>query len=141
MQADAHGVQAMLASRVRAGADAATMAAATIGIWQDVDVALSPIIGQQGVAALYKRSLYLALTEHPCLVAAYRGELRPGDFSALDIALASQTSAHAEAAITALLNTFRDLLTHLIGGSLCERLLRTVWDKPASGDAVKDISP
>lgn len=128
----------MLARRVGEGADSATVAAAAVSIWQDVDVALAPIIGQSGVAALYKRSLYLTLVEHPYLVTAYEGSLRAGEFVGLNTALAQQTPADALAATIALLNTFHDLLTHLIGGSLFERLLRSVWDKPSSGDAAKD---
>ena len=138
MQADAHGIRAMLARRVGDGVDAVAIAAAAFLIWRDVDVALAPIIGQPGVAALYKRSLYLTLVDHPCLVTAYEGSLRTGDFVGLETALSQQTPAEALAAIISLLNTFHDLLTHLIGGSLFERLLRSVWDKPSSGDAAKD---
>ncbi len=138
MQADAHGIRAMLARRVGEDADAATIAAAALLIWRDVDVALSPIIGQPGVAALYKRSLYLTLVDHPFLVTAYEGSVRAGDFVGLETALSQQTPTEALAAIISLLITFHDLLTHLIGGSLFERLLRSVWDKPSSGDAAKD---
>jgi len=138
MPTDAHGIQALLARRVGEGADPATIAAAAVSIWHEVDVALAQIIGKPGVAALYKRSLYLTLADHPCLVTAYEGSLRPGEFAGLEVALAQQTRVEASAAIIALLNTFHDLLTHLIGGSLFERLLRSVWDKPSSGDAAKD---
>jgi hypothetical protein len=131
----------MLARRVGEDADAATIAAAALLIWRDVDVALSPIIGQAGVAALYKRSIYLTLVDHRCLVTAYEGSLRSDAFSGLESTLSQQTPAEALAAIISLLNTFHDLLTHLIGGSLFERLLRSVWDKPSSGDAAKDKAP
>ena len=141
MPTDAHGIQALLARRVGEGADPATIAAAAVSIWHEVDVALAQIIGKPGVAALYKRSLYLTLADHPCLVTAYEGSLRPGEFAGLEVALAQQTRVEASAAIIALLNTFHDLLTHLIGGSLLERLLRSVRDKPFNGDAVKDTSP
>lgn len=80
MQADAHGIRAMLALRVGDGADAASTAAAALSIWRDIDVALGPIIGQPGVVALYKRSLYLTLVDHPYLVIAYESSLRAGDF-------------------------------------------------------------
>jgi hypothetical protein len=141
MPIDAHGIQAMLARRVGESADAVAIAAAAISLWQEVDVALAPIIGQPGVAALYKRSLYLTLVDHPCLVTAYEGLLRPGDFAGLETALSQQTPAEAAAAMAALLSTFHDLLTHLIGGSLFERLLRSVWNKPSSGDSAKDNTP
>jgi hypothetical protein len=141
MPNDVHGIQAMLARRVGEAADAASVAAEALLIWKDIDVALAPIIGQPGVAALYKRSLYLTLIDHPCLVTAYEGSLRPGEFEGLKTALSQQTPAEALAATISLLHTFHDLLTHLIGGSLFERLLRSVWDKSSSGDAAKDNAP
>ena len=104
-------------------------------------MALAPIIGQPGVAALYKRSLYLTLADHPYLVTAYETALRPGDFAGLQVPLSQQAPADAMAAATSLFNTFHDLLTHLIGGSLFERLLSSVWDKPFSGDAARDTAP
>jgi hypothetical protein len=141
MTIDAHGIQAMLARRVGPGADAAAVGVQALVIWRDVDTALSPIIAQSGVAALYKRSLYLTLVDYPFLVSAYEGCLRQGDFVDLDKVLAQQPPEEAIRALAALLNTFHDLLTHLIGGSLFERLLCCVWDKPSSGDAAKDNAP
>lgn len=137
MQADAHGIQAMLVRRAGSDADAAGIAAAALSVWRDIDRALAPIIGQPGVAALYKRSLYLTFVDHPCLVTAYEGALRPGEFEGLEVALSQQSAAQALTTICALLNTFHELLTHLIGGSLFERLLRSVWDEPPRGVAVK----
>lgn len=135
MQADVHGIHAMLVLRAGEGADAASVASAALGVWRDIDRALAPIIGQPGVAALYKRSLYLTLVDQPCLVTAYEGALRPGEFEGLEVTLSQQTPAQAMEVIFALLSTFHELLTHLIGGSLFERLLRPVWDEPPSGDA------
>jgi hypothetical protein len=140
MQDDVHGIRAMLVRRAGESADSATIASAALSVWQDIDRALSPIIGQPGVAALYKRSLYLTLVGQPALVTAYEGALRPGEFEGLETALTQQTPAQALAMICALLNTFHELLTHLIGGSLFERLLRTVWGKPSSGDALSKDS-
>lgn len=136
MQADAHGIHAMLVRRAGDDADAASIASAALSVWREIDGALAPIIGQPGVAALYKRSLYLTLVDQPSLVTAYEGALRPGEFEGLETALSQQTPAQAMAVICALLNTFHELLTHLIGGSLFERLLRNVWEKPSSGNAI-----
>lgn len=135
MQADVHGIYAMLVRRAGDGADAGAIASAAIAVWRDIDRALAPIIGQPGVAALYKRSLYLALVDHPCLVTAYEGALRPGEFVGLDVALSQQLPAQAMVVIVALLNTFHELLTQLIGGALFERLLRSVWDEQACGNS------
>ena len=135
MQADARGIHAMLVRRTGEGASAAVVGTAALAVWRDIDRALAPIIGQPGVAALYKRSLYLTLVDYPCLITAYEGALRPGDFDGLDVTLSQQQADQAMAVISALLNKFHDLLTHLIGGSLFERLLRSVWDGPSSDDA------
>ena len=155
-----------LAQPAAAGVDATQIADLALLTWRDVDAALSPIVGQRGVAALYKRSLYLTKAEHPCLAPVYEGELEPGEFSTLQLALSQQTSADAAAANRALLHTLHALLAKLIGAALTDQLLRTVADGPAfdnpavdnpafdnpafdnpavdnpsSGDAVQDISP
>ena len=93
------------------------------------------------MGALYRRSLYLIRSAFPWLITVYEGALRPGEFAPLQAALTRQTGAEAVLATDALLRTFHDLLTSLIGGSLTERLLRSVWDNHSSGDAVQDISP
>jgi len=118
--------------------DAPQVAAVVVALWQQIDAALSPIVGQRGVAALYKRSLYLTRAAHPCLAAAYEGALLPGDFTALHRALADRASAEATAAATALLSAFHDLLSQLIGASLTERMIGFVWHNPLSGQAVQD---
>lgn len=118
--------------------DAAQVAGVVLALWQQIDAALSPIIGQRGVAALYKRSLYLTRPSHPCLVPAYEGALRPGEFDALHSTLAAIGSAEATAAAAALLQAFYDLLSQLIGASLTERMIGFVWHNPFSGQAVQD---
>jgi hypothetical protein len=121
-------------------ADAGRTAEKAVRTWRALDAALAPIIGHRGFAALYRRSLYLARTAHPCFAAVHDGELQPPDFAALQTALSQQTGADAVAANAALLQTFHDLLTSLIGTALTERLLRSVWDQPPSGDAAQDTS-
>lgn len=122
-------------------AAAARLAAAAFSLWSQVDGNLSPIIGQRGVAALFKRSLYLRRKQYPCLSDVYTGELHPGGFAALRTVLAQQTSSTAAAAQDALLLSFDELLTSLIGASLTERLFGFVWDKHSRGDAAQDTTP
>ena len=121
-----------------AGADAARVADMAIAIWKDVGIVLSPIIGQTGVAALFKRSVHLTRGAHPCLAAVLDDHAQPGELGALQAVLAQQTRATVMAANTALLQNFQDLLISLIGLSLTERLLRPVWDQPSSGQAEQD---
>ncbi len=106
------------------GADAGKIADAAVTAWAAIDGALAPIVGRRGIAALYKRSLHLALADHPWLAAAYEGALQPGDFTSLHAALSQQTGANAAAAQDAIVQTFQDLLNNLIGQSLTQRLLQ-----------------
>ncbi|MDQ3261147.1 MAG: hypothetical protein M3Q00_10275, partial [Pseudomonadota bacterium] len=103
------------ALRIEKGADSAEIAAAIVSTWQQVDAALNPIIGQGGVAALYKRSLYLAAKAHPWLAGAPERAGTATDLAALNAVLAQQSSADAITGGDALLKTFCELLASLIG--------------------------
>lgn len=141
MQAGTPGVVVTLARLAREGADAASIATDAVAIWRDIDAALVPIIGQAGVTALYKRSLYLARVSHPRLATVYEAVSVSDGYATLHSVVSQQaTAADAIAAIGTLLQTFHDLLAHLIGESLTERLLRSVWDPPSSGHAVQDTA-
>jgi len=141
MLSDAQQIQSTLSRLASEGAPAGRIADKAVSIWRDVDAALSPVIGQRGVAALFKRSLSLTRPAHAWLAAVQEGADRPGDFAALKTALSQQTSSDAVAANGELLQKFLDLLTHLIGESLTARLLRSVWDNSSSDGTVQDISP
>jgi hypothetical protein len=138
MHAETPGISATLARLAEGGMEVDRIATLAALIWCDIDKALAPIIGHVGVAALYRRSLYLARTEHACLAVVYEAIPASDGYTTLKTALSQQTLADATATISALLQTFHDLLTHLIGESLTERLLRSVWDNPSSGHAVQD---
>ena len=77
---------------------------------------------------------------YPCLAAVREDALRLGEFAALQLMLAQQTSAEVAATNGALLQAFCDLLTNLIGVSLTERLLRSVRALPAADAAPPDSS-
>ncbi len=138
MPAEAQMMQTMFARQTAAGADASRIAAMAVSIWKDAGAALSPIIGQTGVDALFKRSIHLTRGAHPCLANVFGDKAQPDALAALQADLAQQTSATAVAANVALLQNFQDLLISLIGLSLTERLLRPVWDKPSRGQAEQD---
>ena len=110
--------------------DPFAVAQSACATWNRVDHALSPIIGPRGVAGLYKRSLSLTCGAHPALTAVFDGLIVPSDYTPLQHALAQQSAPVAIAASDALLQTFNDLLTKLIGLSLTERLLRPVLETP-----------
>ena len=135
---------APLAYRIDEASSAVQIAAVCGTLWQELDAALSPIIGGRGVAALGLRSLHLAGAQHPWLL-----EQLPGGPAALDsvwlVTLLGQRSrADAIAAGGAFFQTFRNLLSSLIGESLTEQLLRSVWgppDTPLNCAQAQDPSP
>ena len=101
--------------------------ASIIATCQDIDGALTPIIGPRGVAALFHRSLHLAGQSQPLLASIHTDTPTVMDLGALKLQLAGQTPTDAAAAGACLLHTFHELLGTLIGASLTERLLRSVW--------------
>lgn len=141
MPNQAPGTKAILAQLATNGAHAAQAASIAVTTWSAMDAALSPIIGQRGFAALYKRSLQLTRVEFPCLASVQEGVLNLAEFSVLHAVLAQQPSASAAAASAALLENFYDLLTTLIGRSLTDRLLSPICDTTSSGRPAQDTSP
>ena len=133
-------IAASLAQRAGGPASADQVADATAAAWHDIDSALNPIIGSRGVAALYRRSLFLQRQAHPWLADAIDGPAADMNLAALRSVLAQQDSDAAAAAGGAALQTFHELLTNLVGPSLTERLLRSVWATFLSGPAAKDTS-
>jgi hypothetical protein len=129
---------AFLQGAVVAGVSSDEIAALVATTFQNIDQALSPVVGQRGMAALYKRSLHLSRPLHAWLPVVAEGADVDRDLEALTAALAAQTSMDAALAGTQLLKTFRALLANLIGDSLTERLLRPVWATFLSGPSARD---
>lgn len=121
--------------------DAGQVADAQAAVWRDINLALHPIIGRRGVAALYDRSLALASARHPWLATGQPVAPDAIDASALHAALAMRPPAEAAAGGGALLQVFRDLLSSLIGAALTDRLLRDVWSRPTDPATAQDSSP
>lgn len=138
---DSGRMTASLAHLAGKGADVGQIADAIVSTLQKIDTALSPIIGQGGVAALYKRSLYLAGQVHPWLAGTHEGVHAVIDLAALKSLLVQQTSVNAAAGGDTLLQTFCKLLASLVGPSLTERLLRSVWPSVFSARPPEDSSP
>ncbi|HWH84845.1 MAG TPA: hypothetical protein VNU71_21675 [Burkholderiaceae bacterium] len=89
-----------------------------------IDAALTPIIGHKGVEALCKRSLHVAARAHPWLASESVGA---GTAESLVSSLSAQGGVEAATGGAAFLQAFYDLLTSLLGASLTERLLRSIW--------------
>jgi hypothetical protein len=132
-------MQAIFAQAVAQDADARVIAEKAATTWCAIAAALSPIIGPRAVVALYKRSLGLVRGEYPWL-SPPEGHPEPDDFVLLRTALSQQSDVEATAAHRALLQTFLDLLASLLGESLTERLLKSVWDTSSSAGIAQDTS-
>ncbi|QNH80813.1 hypothetical protein GGD92_04690 [Pseudomonas protegens] len=103
--------------------------------------ALTPIIGQQGVVALYRRSLQLCSAGHLRLRGTYDGLQDGLDFDALKSVLIEQSQADALFFGEVMLTTFYQLLTTLIGPSLTARLLNGVWSPSSSAAPSQETTP
>src|SRR2546423_7238678 len=111
--------------------DTPQIAEAMVATWRSVDAALAPILGTRGVAALYQRSIFLTSATHPWLASLLDGVNGRIDLPALKEVLTQQSSADASAGGNALMQAFHRLLTSLVGVSLTERLLHSVWSDPS----------
>jgi len=116
------------------------VADAIFAIWAELDDALTPILGPRGVAALYQRSLHLVAQAHPWLAAPNEDEPPAVGPAALKSALSRQGSGAAAAGGSAFLLTFEELLASLVGHSLTERLLRSVWAAPSSSPSSRPLA-
>jgi len=95
--------------------------------WQNVTDALEPIIGTRGVDALFDRSLHLTSDTFPWLYGIREQAEIPTPLTGLRTCLAERDANTALAASLALLGTFTELLSDLIGRGLTHRLLDPVW--------------
>ena len=133
-------IVASLAHRVGLNADTASIAQAIVSILQAMDAALTPIIGQQGVVALYRRSLHLCASRHPRQAHISDRVQTAQDLNALNSELVTESEADALFFGEVLLTTFYELLTTLIGPSLTARLLRDVWKTSLSDTSAQENS-
>lgn len=134
-------IVASLAHRVGPSADTARIAEVIVSILQGMDAALTPIIGQQGVVALTRRSIHLSASIHPHLTSTFERAQAAPDLLGLKSVLVEQSEADALLFGEGLLITFYTLLTTLIGPSLTARLLRDVWEPSLSDTPSQENSP
>jgi hypothetical protein len=127
-------VAEFLSQRSGKNPGAAETADALIAIWQDVAAALHFIIGRQGVAALYDRSVSLTSKKHPWLAASCADTDNSVNSAALRSAVAGQSASDAAAGAGEFLQTFYEVLVSLIGPALCEQLLLPIREVPAHAD-------
>lgn len=115
-------------------ADANAIASATLHIWSLMATRLAPVIGARGVDILFRRALHLTQSDFPSLIIAGGEEKESSLLAKIKASLVERKPAVAAEASYALLVTFTELLTPMIGESLVARLLDPVWapSSPAS---------
>jgi len=131
----------MLENRAAPGIDSTAIADTVVEIFRQIELALAPVLGPLGVAALYKRTLYLTSPAHRDLAAHQNVAPSALAVDTLHAALAKRSRTDAIAAGTDFLLTFQQLLATLVGRSLTERLLRSVWNHSSSGTSAQDTTP
>ena len=111
-----------------------------VSTWHDIDTTLRPILGQRGVASLYRRSIHLATAAYPWFSPLQGGMQAALDLPALESTLAAQRNVDAAAGGGDLLQAFHELLASLVGTSLTDQLLCSIWANSTGGDAAQDGS-
>ena len=120
------------------GANVGHIATSVVSTWAEIKQAIAPVIGARGVAALYERSLFLTRGQHPWMVPLPNSVEMEMYLPALEAILIQQDSATAAAGGAAHLQTFYEVLSSLIGPSLSDSLLRSIWEKSTNGPAALD---
>lgn len=134
---------AFLAEHLDAGASSAQIAGLVRRVCREIDLALTPIVGQRGVAAMFARSLQLSAKSQPWLAIDASGASAlpvTVDPTVLCALIAQQARPEAAAGACLFLQTFCELLAKLVGRALTERLLRTPWLTFLSGSDAQDKS-
>jgi hypothetical protein len=119
----------------------ADVPASVVAVLHALEAALSPVIGERGVAALCHRSLHLSARHHPCLRGVSFDPAAVIDLERLAQLLAAQPGDDARAAGDALIQAYHDLLVSLLGASLTRQLVGGIWPAFADAPAAQDNAP
>jgi hypothetical protein len=123
-------IQVTLVQRRGETANAHAIATAAIETYRDVAACLSPVVGDRGVEVLFRRALHLTSSAFPWLDLTGQDAEGAALFTVLQAHLAARDSRSAADASLALLVTFTELLSTLIGPPLTHRLLAPIWASP-----------
>lgn len=112
----------------------------TIELWDALASELTPIIGNDGFAILYARSLHLAQSGFPWLAVSQTSPPTASPFTSLKIRLEEQPSTVASEASRTLLATFTTLVAGLIGEPLTISILHSAWGDDNASDITNEDS-
>ncbi|MCR6700302.1 MAG: hypothetical protein NVV68_03650 [Dokdonella sp.] len=140
MDAHSNSIASVLTQLKKDSADAVRVAVVVVEKMQAIHAALAPVIGDRGVSALYRRSLFLMGREAAWAQSLYaQGEIA-GDYTSLRSAISGQTDAEALSSAEAIFSNIFDVLVDLIGTALTERLLQPIYHTPPAGTPSRKIS-
>ena len=131
-------IQPILEECVGAGADAKAIADDCVRAWERVASQFAPLIGEGGVGALYARSLHLTRSKFPWLAVPEEPRRTDGPYTDLKVSLERREASEAREAISALMITFAELLTALIGETLATRILQSGWTHRGRDDTAQE---
>ena len=123
---------------VGVGADAKAIADDCIRAWERVASQFAPLIGEGGVGVLYARSLHLTRSRFPWLALPQEPRQTDSPYTDLKVSLERREPSEAREAIGALMITFAELLTALIGETLTTRILSSAWANGGPDDTAQE---
>ena len=135
-----HRLATSFTQRLDSQANAEHVAAVLLGICSDITAALEPILGREGVSALFERSLHRTSVDFPWLAEGIQALQSGTGLDGLEPTFARQDPAHAAAGGLAFFDAFYALLSSLVGLSLADQLLQSVGHGNHSGASAKDTS-
>lgn len=131
-------IQLILEQCVGVGADAKAIADDCIRAWERVTSQFAPLIGEGGIGALYARSLHLTRSRFPWLAVPQEPRQTDSPYTDLKVSLERREPSEAREAISALMVTFAELLTALIGETLTTRILSSAWANGGPDDTAQE---
>ncbi|MBA5689758.1 hypothetical protein [Rugamonas apoptosis] len=123
--------------RIAVSRDPARVPETSAVLWRGLAEHLTAIIGERGFDALYARSLHQVSATYPWLAGIDPAEEHV-TFSQLQHRLQQQSMPAAGEASSALLCTFIDTLTLLIGELVTSSILRAAWGDDTVNPAVSE---
>lgn len=136
-----HRLATTFTQRVDSQTDARQVAALLVGICREITAALEPILGREGVSALFERSLHRTTVDYPWLAEGIQALQSGTGLAALQELFAQQDPTQVTSGGLAFLDAFYTLLGSLIGLSLTDQLLRAVGNSPLIDSPAQKTSP
>ncbi|MBC7623758.1 MAG: hypothetical protein H7232_10255 [Aeromicrobium sp.] len=111
------------------GASSDQVAALFAFYWKEIEVVLTPLIGEVSVATLHQRCLFRTSEHIPWLKSAFKGTQAPVDLVDVVALISQQLPPDAAVGTGAFLKNFNEKLASLLGRALTDRLFDLIWLK------------